>query len=81
VVPGHGRALTGSEALAVASEDLDYLHALKAAMRIALAGGATREEAIAAGAAVAVPRGDGEDVGGLRQDNAEHQLSELTSAA
>ncbi|HEY3614577.1 MAG TPA: MBL fold metallo-hydrolase [Gaiellales bacterium] len=81
VVPGHGRALTGSEALAVASEDLDYLHALKAAMRVALAGGATREQAIAAGAAVAVPRGDGEDVGGLRQDNAEHQLSELTSAA
>jgi hydroxyacylglutathione hydrolase len=81
LAPGHGRALTGEQALAIADEDLDYLHGLKATMRSALAGGATREEAIAAGAAVAVPRGDGEDVGGLRQDNAEHQLSELTSAA
>ena len=69
------------EALQIAGEDLDYLHALKAAMRSALAGGATREEAIAAGAAVAVPRGAGDDDGRLRQDNAEHQLAELTPAA
>jgi glyoxylase-like metal-dependent hydrolase (beta-lactamase superfamily II) len=81
VAPGHGRALSGAEALAIASEDLDYLHALKTAMRSALASGATRADAIAAGAAVDVPRGAGDDDGRLRRDNAELQLSELTSAA
>jgi glyoxylase-like metal-dependent hydrolase (beta-lactamase superfamily II) len=81
VAPGHGRTLSAPEALAIAGEDLGYLHGLKAAVRSALAGGATRAEAIAAGAAVEVPRGAGDDVSRLRQDNAEHQLSELTSAA
>ena len=81
VTPGHGRALTGLEARDIAREDLDYLHALKAAVRGALAGGATREQAIAAGAAVDVPRGAGDDDGRLRHDNAEQQLSELAPAA
>ncbi|MDX6542303.1 MAG: hydroxyacylglutathione hydrolase [Gaiellales bacterium] len=81
VTPGHGRALETQEALAVADQDLDYLHALNAAVRGALAHGATREEAIAAGAAVAVPRGTGDDDGRLRRDNAELQLAELTAAA
>ena len=40
VTPGHGRALGGAEALQIAREDLDYLHALKRAVRSALAGGA-----------------------------------------
>jgi glyoxylase-like metal-dependent hydrolase (beta-lactamase superfamily II) len=81
VVPGHGRALDGREAMQIAREDLDYLHALKAAVRAALDAGATREQAIAAGAAVEVPRGAGDDDGRLRQENAEHQLAELVSAA
>ncbi len=81
VTPGHGRPLTTGEALAVAGEDLEYLHRLKDVVRGALAQGAARAEAIAAGAAVDVPRGDGDDVGRLRQDNAELQLAELTSAA
>ena len=81
VVPGHGRALNGAEALAIARDDLAYLHALKAAVRSALEGGATREQAIAAGAAVDVPRGAGDDDGRLRHDNAEQQLSELAPAA
>jgi glyoxylase-like metal-dependent hydrolase (beta-lactamase superfamily II) len=81
VTPGHGRPLTTDEALAIAEEDLAYLHSLQAAVRGALAHGAAREDAIAAGAAVDVPRGDGDDVGRLRQDNAELQLAELTSAA
>ena len=50
-------------------------------MRSALAGGATREEAIAAGAAVEVPRGAGDDVGRLRHDNAVHQHAELAPTA
>ena len=49
-------------------------------MRPALASGATREEVIAAGAAVAVPRPAGDDDGRLRQDNAEQQLAELAPA-
>ena len=81
VTPGHGRALNAGEALAIASADLAYLHALKTAMRTALAGGATREQAIGVGAAVEVPRGAGEDDGRLRQDNAELQLAELTPLA
>jgi hydroxyacylglutathione hydrolase len=81
VAPGHGRALSGQEALAIAREDLAYLHALKAAVRSALASGATREEAAAAGAAVDVPRAAGDDDGRLRHDNAEQQLSELAPAA
>jgi len=81
VTPGHGRALTGTEAREIARDDLDYLHALKQAVRFALSGGATREQAIAAGAAVEVPRGAGDDDGRLRHDNAEQQLSELAPAA
>jgi glyoxylase-like metal-dependent hydrolase (beta-lactamase superfamily II) len=81
VIPGHGRALNADEALQVAQEDLDYLHALKAAVRSALAEGAGRDQALAAGAAVAVPRGAGDDDGRLRHDNAEQQLTELAPAA
>jgi glyoxylase-like metal-dependent hydrolase (beta-lactamase superfamily II) len=81
VTPGHGRALNGTEAREIARDDLDYLHALKQAVRFELAGGATREQAIAAGAAVEVPRGAGDDDGRLRHDNAEQQLSELAPAA
>jgi glyoxylase-like metal-dependent hydrolase (beta-lactamase superfamily II) len=82
VVPGHGRALSGDEALAVAEADLAYLHALRDAVRGALVAGATREEAIAAGAAVEVPRGaDDDEDGRLRRDNGELQLSELAPAA
>jgi glyoxylase-like metal-dependent hydrolase (beta-lactamase superfamily II) len=81
VVPGHGRPLSGPEALQVAAEDLDYLHALKTAVASALADGAGREQAIAAGAAVEVPRGAGDDDGRLRHDNAEQQLTELAPAA
>jgi hydroxyacylglutathione hydrolase len=81
VTPGHGRALNGTEAREIARDDLDYLHALKQAVRFALDGGATREHAIAAGAAVEVPRGAGDDDGRLRHDNAEQQLSELAPSA
>jgi hydroxyacylglutathione hydrolase len=81
VTPGHGRPLSGAEALAVARDDLAYLRALKLAVRTALEAGATRAEAVAAGAAVAVPRSAGDDDGRLRHDNAEQQLAELAPAA
>jgi hydroxyacylglutathione hydrolase len=80
VTPGHGRALTAAEAGEIARGDLAYLHELKGAMRAALASGARREEVIAAGAAVEVPRPAGDDDGRLRQDNAEQQLAELAPA-
>jgi hydroxyacylglutathione hydrolase len=80
VVPGHGRPLDTPEALGVARADLDYLHSLKAEVRSALAGGATHEQALAAGAAVEVPRPLADDDGSLRRDNAEQQLAELASA-
>ncbi len=80
VTPGHGRALNAAEAREIARGDLAYLHALKGAMRAALASGARREEVIAAGAAVGVPRPAGDDDGRLRQDNAEQQLAELAPA-
>ena len=80
VAPGHGRALEGREALAVAREDLAYLRELKSAMRSALLAGATHEQALAAGAAVSVPRGAGDDTDSYRQDNARHQLAELAPA-
>jgi hypothetical protein len=81
VAPGHGRPLSGDEALAIAREDSAYLRALKASVRAALDGGATPEVAVAAGAAVDVPRGAGDDDGRLRHDNAEQQLAELAPAA
>jgi glyoxylase-like metal-dependent hydrolase (beta-lactamase superfamily II) len=81
VVPGHGRPLGRQEAAQIAAEDLGYLYALKRAVRAALEGGAGREAAIAAGAAVEVPRAAGDDDGRLRQDNAEQQLNELAPAA
>ncbi len=80
VVPGHGRVLGTAEALTIAGEDLAYLRALKARMREALAGGASREAAIAVGAALAVPRGASDDTASLRHDNAAHQLAELVGA-
>jgi hydroxyacylglutathione hydrolase len=81
VVPGHGRPLNAPEALAIAHDDLDYLYALKAAVRSALAAGATPEQAVAAGIAVEVPRPAGDDDTSLRRDNAALQLAELAAGA
>jgi glyoxylase-like metal-dependent hydrolase (beta-lactamase superfamily II) len=54
VAPGHGPLLDAGEALAVAEADLDYLHALRAAVEAALPEG--DEAAVAAGLAVEPPR-------------------------
>ena len=81
VTPGHGRALSGAEALADRGRGSRLPARAQGGDALALAGGATREQAIAAGAAVEVPRGAGDDDGRLRHDNAEQQLSELAPAA
>jgi glyoxylase-like metal-dependent hydrolase (beta-lactamase superfamily II) len=72
VVPGHGPELTAAEALAIAEADLDYLWELHEAV----AGGATREDARAAGLAVEVPRPAADDLADARAENVEIALVE-----
>jgi hydroxyacylglutathione hydrolase len=69
VVPGHGPALTASEALAIAEADLAYLHAL----RDAVAHTNDRK----AGLAVPLPRPAPADLAEMRAANVEAQVEEL----
>jgi glyoxylase-like metal-dependent hydrolase (beta-lactamase superfamily II) len=77
VVPGHGPALTVGEAIAIGEADLRYLRALHDAVAGALAKGADREKARAAGLAVEPPREAAADLTGMRAANVEAQLAEL----
>jgi glyoxylase-like metal-dependent hydrolase (beta-lactamase superfamily II) len=77
VLPGHGPALTAAEALAIAEADLAYLRALRDAVAGALAAGANREQARAAGQAIETPRTAPGDLAGMRAANVEAQLDEL----
>jgi glyoxylase-like metal-dependent hydrolase (beta-lactamase superfamily II) len=72
VVPGHGPELTAVEALGVAEADLGYLWEL----HDAVAAGATREEARAAGLAVGVPRPAADDLAEAHAANVEAALTE-----
>jgi glyoxylase-like metal-dependent hydrolase (beta-lactamase superfamily II) len=76
VFPGHGPALSLGEALAIAEEDLAYLHALRDAVASALRGGdaATAREA---GLAVRLPREAPSDLSPAHAANVEAQLAEL----
>ena len=76
IVPGHGDTLDASRALALAAEDLRYLHALRAAVAGALGAGLAEEDAVAAGAAVEPPRA-GAGNPERRAENARHQFEEL----
>jgi glyoxylase-like metal-dependent hydrolase (beta-lactamase superfamily II) len=78
IVPGHGPALSVAEALAIAEADLAYLHALREAVSAALASGASRPEARAAGLQVDPPRSAAEDLAKMRTANVESQLDELS---
>jgi hydroxyacylglutathione hydrolase len=77
IVPGHGDALDAPAALAIALDDLGYLHALKAAVGGALAAGLAEADATAAGAAVKPPRAGAENPE-RRAENARHQVEELS---
>jgi hydroxyacylglutathione hydrolase len=77
VVPGHGPALTASEALAIAEADLAYLRDLHEAVAGALAAGAECEQARTAGLTVEPPREAAPDLAGMRVANVEAQLEEL----
>ena len=72
VVPGHGPELTAADALAIAEADLAYLWQLAAAV----AAGATREEARAAGLAVEPPRATTADLADTKAANVEAALAE-----
>jgi len=80
VVPGHGPALTGAEALANAVADLAYLRGLHIAVASALAGSGTRADARAAGLAVPLPRPAPDDLARMHETNVESQLEELRPA-
>jgi glyoxylase-like metal-dependent hydrolase (beta-lactamase superfamily II) len=72
VVPGHGPELTAADALAIAEADLRYLWEL----HDAVARGATREEARAAGLAVQLPRPAADDLAEAQAANVEAALAE-----
>lgn len=72
IVPGHGPELAPAEALAVAEADLAYLWEL----HDAVAAGATREDARAAGLAVPLPRPAADDLAEAQTANVEAALAE-----
>jgi glyoxylase-like metal-dependent hydrolase (beta-lactamase superfamily II) len=76
VFPGHGPELTAAEALAIAEEDLAYLHALREAVASAHARGG-RTAAREAGLAVPLPREAPSDLSAGHAANVEAQLAEL----
>jgi hydroxyacylglutathione hydrolase len=76
VVAGHGQGLDAARACAIAEEDRQYLHALKAAVLRAVAAGADADDAVAAGAAVQPPRAADANPE-RRVENGRHQLAEL----
>ena len=81
VIPGHGPPLTAEEALGVAEADLGYLRSLHVAVVDALAGDGTRDEAQAAGLAVALPRESAPDLDEMRGFNVEREIEEILPAA
>jgi glyoxylase-like metal-dependent hydrolase (beta-lactamase superfamily II) len=80
VIPGHGPPLTAEEALAVAEADLGYLRSLHVAVVDALSGDGTRDEAQAAGLAVALPRESAPDLDEMRGFNVEREIEEILPA-
>jgi glyoxylase-like metal-dependent hydrolase (beta-lactamase superfamily II) len=80
VFPGHGPELSAREALAIADEDLAYLHTLREAVSSGLQSGdasAARE----AGLAVPLPREAPSDLSAGHAANVEAQLAELIPTA
>ena len=80
VIPGHGPPLTAEEALGVAEADLRYLRSLHGAVVEALAEDGTRDEAQAAGLAVALPRDSSPDLDEMRSFNVAREIEEILPA-
>jgi hypothetical protein len=81
VIPGHGPPLAAEEALGVAEADLRYLRSLHAAVVDALTRAGTRDEARAAGLAVALPRECPPDLDEMRGFNVDRQIEEILPAS
>lgn len=81
VIPGHGPPLGAEDALGVAEADLRYLRSLHAAVVDALSHGGTRDEARAAGLAVALPRESPPDLDEMRGFNVDRQIEEILPRA
>jgi glyoxylase-like metal-dependent hydrolase (beta-lactamase superfamily II) len=81
VVPGHGPPLAPAEAAAVGEADLRYLQSLRAAVLDALSGGASSDEARAAGLAVELPRECAPDLAEMRAFNVDRQIEEIDPSA
>jgi glyoxylase-like metal-dependent hydrolase (beta-lactamase superfamily II) len=81
VMPGHGPPLSVDAALSIAEADLGYLRSVHRAVLDALSGGATREEAHAAGLAVPLPREASPDLAEMRGFNVDRQIDEIRPVA
>ncbi len=77
VISGHGPPLSAEAALGIAEADLGYLRSLHRAVLDAVSGGATRDEARAAGLAVPVPRESSPDLEEMRGSNVDRQIDEI----
>jgi glyoxylase-like metal-dependent hydrolase (beta-lactamase superfamily II) len=81
VIPGHGPPLSPDAALDIAEADLGYLRSLHRGVVEALSGGASRDDARAAGLAVALPRESSPDLEEMRGFNVDRQIDEILPAA
>lgn len=77
VIPGHGPPLSADEAIGIAEADLGYLRSLHRAVVGALSGGATRDDARAAGLAVDLPRESSPDLEEMRGFNVDREIDEI----
>ena len=81
MIPGHGPPLAAEEALRVAEADLWYLRSIHAAVVDTLTRDGTRDEARAAGLAVALPRECPPDLDEMRGFNVDRQIEEILPAS
>ena len=81
VIPGHGPPISAEEAIGIAEADLGYLRSLHRAVVDALSGGETRDDARAAGLAVALPRASSPDLDEMRGFNVDREIDEILPGA
>ena len=81
VIPGHGPPISAEEAIGIAEADLGYLRSLHRAVVDALSGGETRDDARAAGLAVALPRASSPDLEEMRGFNVDREIDEILPGA
>ena len=81
VIPGHGPPISAEEAIGIAEADLGYLRSLHRAVVDALSGGETRDDARAAGLAVALPRESSPDLEEMRGFNVDREIDEILPGA